>query len=104
MKNRNIFIPNMPTRFDVATQTRIPAIDLNPASKLGNLMLMAPNETIEEIEEAASLIEKQDAILCVGDVVLTAAAIAYACKKNGSANLLRWDRNLHSYYEQEVSI
>lgn len=98
----NVFIPDIPTRYDKATDSRIPSIDLNPASQFGELVPMSssgnPNEVqMEEVRETASRVGPEDYVLCVGDIVLTALAIASVCAVNGSVRLLRWDRESRSY-------
>lgn len=100
-----VFIPILPTRYDKATDKRVPSLDLNAAAKYGELvnMLIGPvgkeelPEALDNIREQSQYIEKNDLVLVVGDVVLVAAAIAYVSQRNGSVNVLRWDRQRRDY-------
>lgn len=102
-----VFIPSLPTRFDIATNSRIPSIDLNPAAAFGELVHMTnEGDTIEEamdkIHSAVSTMDEDDYILAVGDVALIAAALVYANDRFSSAKLLQWSRKSHKYNIQEV--
>ena len=107
---RKVFIPSLPTRFDAATNSRVPSLDLNPAAQYGKLVNMTEAETtdtqerIDQIRIAADQIEVTDLILCVGDVVLCAAAIAYATADHGTVSVLRWDKQRHTYDIEEVTL
>lgn len=98
-----VFIPSVPTRWDEATRGRVPSIDLNPAAQYGELHTLSDGQgpfedQLESVRlTAGEAIDKDDYILCVGDVVLTAAAIAIANAMNGVVNLLRWDREAKHY-------
>ena len=102
-----VWIPSLPTRYDAATHTRVPSLDLNAAARYGAMVNMTTGdqkpiqESIAEIENASQDVQSDDLILCVGDVVLCAAAISLVNQQNGHVNLLRWDR-LRRTYEIEV--
>jgi len=96
MKIAKVYIPQLPTRFDYATQQRIPTINVNPASRYGDLVqLSAPGtdhaEGLAQVKAAAQAIGNSDYILAVGDVVLLTWTILTALRQNGRATLLRWD-------------
>lgn len=105
--NRKVFIPNLPTRHDEATQQRVPSLDLNPAAQFGELVTLTegPISDLPALRSARDVIRTKtlkdigpgDCILCVGDVALTALCIAYALTRNGAVTILRWDRNKRSY-------
>lgn len=109
---RKVFIPSLPTRFDAATQSRVPSLDLNPAAQFGELVKMVEGPVdksnmqaaIDAIGEAAQEIGPDDLVLCVGDFVLAAACIAYANDRNGAVNVLRWDKARRSYDILEVEL
>lgn len=98
-----IMIPNLPTRFDQATQRRVPSIDVNPAAQYGEFHYLVekfdcdPMIALEELANNMGMMREDDIILCVGDIVLIAAAIAYANDTFGYARLLRWSRKKKSY-------
>ena len=107
---KTVFIPNVPTRYDAATEGRVPSIDLNPATQFGSLVTMtktdAPaDQQVRDIKAEIDIrFQEGDYILCVGDVVLTAVAIAYVSKLFGAATVLRWNRRAKSYDVVMVSI
>lgn len=99
-----VIVPNLPTRFDQATQKRVPSIDINSASRYGSFEFLVKDfdgDTETALPQVASRmtdLEGQDyLILCVGDVIIIAAAIAYANEAAGFARLLRWNRHSKSY-------
>ena len=108
MKDQKVYIPSIPKRWDEATGSRVPSIDLNPAAQYGELKALSSNQEeplYKQIEQAKTNIkgiDVDDYILCVGDIVLTAVAICEAVKINKVVRLLRWDRKRHGYDEVEV--
>lgn len=109
-----VFIPHVPTRYDRVTQTRVPSFDLNPARQYGEFVcLLDADRTVSadtlpialsELADGMEDFEPADVLLCVGDVVLIAAAIAYANEVHGKVRLLRWVKNRKSYELVEVSL
>lgn len=102
-----VFIPQLPTRFDQATQQRIPTINVNPASRFGELTQLTVAgtthaEAVAKIKRVALAIGPSDYILAVGDVVLLTWAILTALRVNGRATLLRWDGTAKDYVEEEI--
>lgn len=100
-----VFIPQLPTRFDQATQQRIPTINVNPASRYGELVQLTVagtthEEALRQIKTVAPIIGHDDFILAVGDVVLLTRTILIALRENGRATLLRWDGK--DYTEEEI--
>lgn len=106
-----VFIPRLPTRFDRATNTRVPAIDVNPAAQYGELVQLFPadisrEEAIARIHNPTvnSRIDPDDYILAVGDIALLALVVAYALMRNGRATLLRWDNDVKLYKQEEIQL
>lgn len=104
-----VYIPSVPTRYDPASSSRISAVDLNPATKFGELDILVPldgtrdiHEEIGIIRDGLSEIKRGDFIVAVGDPILIAAAIAYACDMLGEVRVLRWDRISKRYSVLEV--
>lgn len=109
MAQRRVFIPQIPMRYDRVTSSRVPSLDLNPAADYGTCIAMASpdasgNAAIRQVRDAASHIKPNDLILGVGDVALIATALIYANQKNGSAQLLRWDKIRKHYDIQEITL
>ena len=97
-----VWVPLLPTRWDEATQSRVPSMDLNPASKFGDIRsLVDPNEprdaVTDELNRQVDMIEFDDYILCVGDAAFVGITIAFALNHHGVAHILRWDRDTKSY-------
>lgn len=109
-KTRKVYIPQLPTRYDKATNQRIPSIDANPASQFGELVTIFGQDVNRTRALATMRAEKpigvdigpEDYILAVGDVVLLALTIVHALQRNGRATLLRWDNETKSYRTEEI--
>jgi len=111
----NIFIPNLPTRFDRSTNRRVPSIDINPAADWGKLIHLTDPETsinsksLQSAAYDASInlafnFENGDAILCVGDIALVGIVIAQVRLSGAPIRLLRWDRYDKKYELVEVKV
>lgn len=104
-----VYVPSLPTRYDAATDSRVPTVDLNPALKYGELKVVAESPlTDPEIGNAVGIasttrIRDGDYVLAVGDIIVTAALIARAVQLNGKASVLRWDKSASTYRITEVS-
>lgn len=105
-----VMIPNLPTRFDQATRQRVPSIDINPAAQYGEFAYLVndfngdTDSALSELANQMDAMNPDDIILCVGDIVLIAAAIAYANDTFGAARILRWSRNKKSYDLLEITL
>lgn len=111
---RKVLVPNLPTRFDAAVRDRVPSIDLNTATRFGDLVC-ATRDPIEPPmlgtaiaavkAEVARMVEG-DMVLITGDPVLSAAAIHFAALHFGEnpVRVLRWDRQRSVYDELEVKL
>lgn len=108
---RTVFIPSVPSRYDPLTGQRVPSVDLSKAESFGALKPLTEmrshydfSESIEEVRDGMAHFRKGDAVVAVGDVILVAAAIAYACDMFGSVQVLRWDREQREYNPIEVEL
>lgn len=105
-----VIVPELPTRYDHATNARIPSIDLNPAAEYGELQVIIKDhgthqKKIRIIKDFIDTqMEPNDHILAVGDVILVAASIAYAVDTFGRTYVLRWDKHNKQYYSVEVTL
>lgn len=110
-------IPHLPTKYDPVRDRRVPYVDVWVAEeKFGKIALMSDSilnpsknrdqfdQALEQVADAAANVKAEDWIMAVGDVLLVAAAIAYAIDQNGSARVLRWDKEKRSYYEVEMTL
>ena len=105
---RKVFIPQLPTRFDKATNQRVPSVDTNPAAQFGELVTMfGPEESRAGAIAAVNAgrgddIGASDCVLAVGDVALLATILVRAIRRNGRATLLRWDAETRTYRMEEI--
>lgn len=98
-----VFIPTLPTRYDAATRARVPALDINPALRYGELVTMIDEgEELDELVGLSYAIAPGDYILAIGDIAALIIVTANVCHRLGSAQLLRWDRKKQDYYVTEV--
>lgn len=104
-----VFIPHVPSRWDTVSKGRVPSLDLNPAALFGSFRVLVSD--LDDMHKATSLIKhgltgitQSDYVLAVGDPVLIAAAIAYACQHLGTVRVLRWSRRSHRYDVVEVTL
>jgi len=103
-----VFVPHMPTRLDAATGTHVPVVNVNQASRFGKLFTLSQGaqwpQNAQALKEAMRTFRPDDYILCIGDVAALSIAICYASKQVPVVSLLKWDRQEHKYYEQEVCL
>lgn len=108
-----VYIPQMPAKFDRATNLWIPTININPAKRFGELVTMLPpGATRLSMEACAHVISEhledygpEDMVVALGDPSLYAVAACLAVKKTGGLlRMLKWDRQLGDYLLVEVSV
>ena len=108
-----VYIPQMPTRFDRATNLWIPTINITPAKRFGDLVTMLPSAaTRNSIETCTQVLNDcmedygpEDVIVALGDPSVYAIAACIAVKKtNGLLRMLKWDRQLGDYLLVEVQV
>lgn len=110
--SRKVYVPNLPTRWDAATRSRVPSFDLNAAAAFGELVVLSEgslsseniNAVIDDVQRRSEAIEPDDLVLMVGDVVVTAACLALACDNNKKVRVLRWEKNKRAYDIMEVAL
>lgn len=98
-----VWIPSLPHRYDAATQTLVPAYDVNGAEQFGELSVIVEGP-VDNIESAIRDVKRvsvssDDYIMAIGDVVLVAVAMADAPE---GTRLLRWNKRRHEYEVLEV--
>lgn len=104
-----VFIPHLPTKINPLNQERIPTVTLQPAAKLGELVVIneLPSDTaLENFGRSHNMIidvlhdmldGPEDYIAFMGDPVLCALAVHEALKNWNVINVLRWDRQRREY-------
>ena len=108
-----VFVPQQPSKWDVSIGHWVPTMNLDPAKKHGDLVIMLPPEAgrLDVKVLAGLLAEKmagfgpEDYIVAVGDPSLFAVAACIATRANsGVLRILKWDRVLGAYIPMEVTI
>lgn len=105
-----VYVPSVPLRYDLVTGTKVPSVDLNPASAYGELVTVVDgfvsadglNDAIRTAQTYSALIRPEDYVLVVGDVVIVSVVIATAITRNGVIKVLRWDKDQRTYDVIEV--
>lgn len=110
---RKVIVPHLPTRPDLVLKTRVPAVNINPATAYGEVVVLysdfirydemqnVVDEVLVKLDREAS---EEDYVVCVGDPVLTAAVTSRMNELFGKVNFLRWDRGAHSYDIIQVAL
>lgn len=109
-----VYVPHVPSRYDPVTDRRVPVFDLQPATEYGQLefLLDLSQDTrgkldpslFQGIKKRLQAMTENDFLLCMGDPIITAAAISYATTLLGRIKVLRWDKSKREYYYTEVEL
>lgn len=111
-----VFVASLPTRWDAATKSNVPTLDLNPALVFGELHILTRGQksigdmetAVATIKEAAIDFTPEDYILMVGDPILNAALVTAivmnADIQQDLVRCLRWDRRNRSYEVISVAV
>jgi hypothetical protein len=112
MKPR-VFVPQMPSRYDTDLRMWVPTVNLAPASKHGDVIVMLPPQAnrlhtaplIQIIKDRMEDCNEQDFIVAVGDPSLIAAAACIATRRTGGLlRMLKWDRQTSDYLITEIKL
>ena len=107
----NVFVPQMPSKFDHSTNLWIPTVNVNPARRFGTVQVILPpaasrnssDVCADAIARALEDSTPSDVIVALGDPTLYAVAAAiYARKHGGLLRMLKWDRILGDYLLVEI--
>lgn len=108
-----IYAPQQPSRYDASMQLWVPSMNLLPAEKYGQLVILLPPNLnsaqtaplVAVMKERMAGYTEEDAIIAVGDPSLIAAAAGIALRKTGgSLRLLKWDRQAKDYIMTELKL
>lgn len=108
-----VFAPQQPSRFDVPSKLWIPTMNMEPARKFGELIVMLPPNAnrlhtaplLAALKESMKDFSEDDWIIAVGDPSLIAAASCIAARKTGGLlRLLKWDRLTTDYIAVEMKV
>lgn len=110
--NPKVYAPQIPSRYDAATRLWIPTMNMDPAKKYGELLVMLPANAnrlhtaplVAAMREQLAGFRAEDSLIAVGDPTLIAAAALIAARKTGgTVRMLKWDRMSGDYIAVEVS-
>jgi hypothetical protein len=96
----------MPARWDEATNMWIPTLNLTPAARWGELVVLfqqnvsraATSAIVQAMREKMDGFTEEDCLVAVGDPALLASASCIAARKcGGLLRILRWDRMARDY-------
>lgn len=108
-----VYAPQQPARFDVDSQIWVPSMNLKPAEKWGELVILFPQTVsrahtaplVEAMKERMKDFSREDCIVAVGDPALIAAAACIAARMcGGELRMLKWDRMARNYILVEVRV
>lgn len=108
-----VFVPQEPCRYDAATKLWVPTINLAPAQKHGEVIIMLPPQVsrlttaplIQVMKERMVDYAMHDLIVAVGDPSLIAAAACIAARRTGGVlRMLKWDRHASDYISVEIKV
>lgn len=108
-----VFVPQEPTRFDPAFNTRVPVVDLRPAAEFGVVQVMLPanasamfmNPLVTALrEKLSSFVSERDYLLAVGDPTLIAICGAVLARRMDRFKMLKWDKRQKMYHCVEIEL
>jgi len=109
-----VYAPQQPSKFDGATKLWIPTMNLDPAKRFGELVILLPpsanrlhtDPLVKVMKDQMEGYSDKDYLIAVGDPSLIAAAamIAYRRSKTGTVRILKWDRVVSDYIVAEITV
>jgi hypothetical protein len=108
-----VYAPQLPSKFDAPTGLWVPSINIEPARKHGDLVVMLPPQAnrmhisplIVALREKMRDFTGEDWIVAVGDPSLIAVVACLATQKTGGVlRLLKWDRMSADYLTTEAQL
>jgi len=107
-----VFVPQVPSRYDISVDDWVPIIDLSPAIMYGELEVLLPPEANrmgpEKIRDILYKklcnISEWDWLLATGDPVIIGIAAAIAANRLGLLRILRWDKRQKCYDPVELQL
>jgi len=108
-----VFVPQQPSRYDTATQLWVPTVNIAPANRFGDVVVMLPPNAnrmytaplVDVIKRRMDHFTRDDYVVALGDPSLIAvAACVAASKTNGTFKMLKWDKVASDYISVEIEI
>lgn len=106
-----VFIPQIVKRFDDDAGKLVPAFDVSPAAKFGELTMILDHgddpkylsKVTEKIAKELEAFKFGDYLLAIGDPAVIAVCSGIILRKFHSMKMLKWDRQLKTYIELEIN-
>lgn len=108
-----VYIPQVPSRFDSRSKLWVPQVDISPAKKFGEPVVLLPPEAnrlhtaplLVALRENLRHITADDYLVALGDpsIIAITACLAVA-NTGGMLRLLKWDRQAGDYIAVEAKI
>ncbi len=107
-----VFIPQVPSRFDSATNSWMPTVSINAAKAFGELKVMLPPEAsrlepetmVDLLGAAMADYGPDDYILALGNPVIIAITAVIADRASSPLRMLQWDKVSRSYQLMVVQL
>jgi len=108
-----VFVPQVPSRYDISIERWVPTVNLTPAAEFGELEILLPPEAGRmEPKEIQSVLSKKlenitenDWLLATGDpVVIGITAAIAASRLYGHLRILRWNKRQKNYDPIEIQL
>jgi len=108
-----VFVPQEPSRYDRATKLWIPIVNISPAEKYGEIVVMLPPSVnrahtaplVHVIKECMRDFTADDWVVALGDPSMIAVACCVAQRHTGGLlRLLKWDRIVRDYISVEINL
>ena len=106
-----VYAPQVPSRFDTGVGMWVPSVNMAPAEKYGELVVMLPPDAnrlhtaplVAAMKDQMRDFTAEDYVVAVGDPSLIAAAAVIATRKSGGLlRILKWDRMRAEYLPVEI--
>lgn len=113
MTNPKVYAPQQPSRFDTTLRLWVPTMNMEPARKFGELVVMLPPNAnrlhteplVAALKERMANFTAEDYLIAIGDPSIIAAAACIAARKTGGVlQLLKWDRLTSDYIHVEIKV
>ena len=111
---KKVFVTQVPTRRDSATDSFVPTVNINPAAEHGEIVVMMPpraafyatDDLVRQLREHLKDydFERGDSIVPLGDPAIMAAAFALLGSMKGKFIVLKWDRQIGRYVPAQVKV
>ena len=108
-----VFVPQLPQRYDAATRLFIPTVDIKPAERFGDVVVLLPPNAnrlhtaplVTALREGMRDMTEEDHLVALGDPTLIAAAACIAARMHGGLlRVLKWDRRTSDYISTELRV